>query len=329
MGTRKRAIVIGLGSIGRRHARLLKEREDLSVELCEPSEAMLKLAYDEVGQLPTYHSYDEALATRPYMLVVATPHQFHAEQTVRALEQNIHVLCEKPMSDNLADARRMLAAAERSAGVLNIGFMMHFHPGMNRMRELVQSGALGQILQVQYKVGSYITLVNSRSRYQAGMEGALLMDYAHQPDLLCWLLGQRPAGVYAVARQAGNLEFSSNPNLLVALFDYASPLLVTLEINYVQMPQRQELEIIGDEAWASYDVQTGSLRIGRRIENTEVEETMPVMRDELYRAEHQAFLEATEGKRAPASPASEAIVSMEIIDATLRSWKSGTRIALS
>jgi predicted dehydrogenase len=318
-----------LGSIGRRHARLLKERADLSVELCEPSAAMLQLAYDEVGQLPTYRSFDEALATRPYMLVIATPHQFHAEQTVRALGQNIHVLCEKPMSDNLADARRMQAAAEQSKAVLNIGFMMHFHPGMQRMRELIQSGTLGQILQVQYKVGSYLTLVNSRSRYQATMEGALLMDYAHQPDLLYWLLGLKPAGVYAVARQAGNLEFSSNPNLLVAIFDYASPLLVSLDLNYAQMPQRQELEIIGDEAWASYDVQTGSFRIGRRKENVEVEEKVPVVHDQLYRDEHQSFIEATEGQHPPSSPASGAIVSMEIIDAALRSWKSGSRTTLA
>lgn len=326
--TAKRVIVIGLGSIGRRHARLLKERADLSVELCEPNEAMLKLAYDEVGQLPTFRSFDAALATRPYMMVIATPHQYHADQTVRALEQEIHVLCEKPMSDTLADARRMLAAAERSKVVLAIGFMMHFHPVMNKMRELIRSGTLGQIVQVQYKVGSYITLVNSRSRYQATMEGALLMDYAHQPDLLYWLLGEKPAGVYAVARQAGNVELTSTPNLIVMIFDYASPLLVSLELNYIQMPQRQELELIGDKAWASLDVQTGSLRIGRRQENTETEEKLGFYRDELYRDEHQSFIEASEGRHPPASPAAEAIVSMEIIDAALRSWKSGKRVAL-
>ncbi len=74
---RRRIIVVGLGSIGRRHARLLNARGDLAVELCEPEPANLELAYAEVGRLPTYRTYDEALRTRPEMVVIATPHDLH------------------------------------------------------------------------------------------------------------------------------------------------------------------------------------------------------------------------------------------------------------
>ena len=140
--------------------------------------------------------FDEALRTRPEMVVIATPHDLHCAQTVQALEQGIHVLCEKPMSDRLEDARTMLAAGERarqrSGAVLSVGFMLHFHPLLARLKQLVEDGTLGTVLQVHYSVGSYITLVNSRSRYQAALEGALLLDYAHQPDFIHWLLGEKP-----------------------------------------------------------------------------------------------------------------------------------------
>ncbi|MDI7274912.1 MAG: Gfo/Idh/MocA family oxidoreductase, partial [Anaerolineae bacterium] len=126
MALRKRVVVVGAGSIGRRHARLLGEREDLVVELCEPNDDALQRAWAEVGKLTAYRSYGDALAAKPDMVVIATPHQWHCSQTLEALRQGIHVLCEKPMSDTLGDAVRMRAAAEESEAILSIGFMLHF-----------------------------------------------------------------------------------------------------------------------------------------------------------------------------------------------------------
>ncbi len=328
MALRRSIVVVGLGSIGRRHARLLKARGDLEVRACEPDAGTARLAFEQFGEMPLYTSYDEALASGPDMVLIATPHHLHCAQTVQALAQNVHVLCEKPMSDSLADAQRMMAAAEASEAILNIGFSLHFHPVIRRLKALIQERALGQVLQVHYRVGSYITLVNSGSRYQAEMEGALLMDYAHQPDVLFWLLGARPRGVYMAAAQGGDMAFSASPNLLSMVCDYGLPLVTTIELNYLQMPQRHACEVVGDEGWALCDFDRGTIRIGNKEAQSEREERIPVEVDRLYELEHQAFLDAVDGKREPESPAAEAIVSMEIIDAALRSWRTGQRVAL-
>lgn len=329
MALKRSIVVVGLGSIGRRHARLLKARGDLEVRACEPDEGTAGLAFEQFGEIPLYTSYDEALASGPDMVLIATPHHLHCEQTVQALAENVHVLCEKPMSDNLTGAYKMQAAAGASRAILDIGFSLHFHPVLNRLRELIQEGVLGTVLQVHYRVGSYITLLNSGSRYQAEMEGALLMDYAHQPDMLFWLLGARPKGVYMAAGQGGDMAFSANPNFLSMICDYGSPLVTTIELNYLQMPQRHACEVVGDGGWALCDMDKGTIRIGDKEARSETEETIPVEADRLYELEHQAFLDAVDGKRAPASPASEAIVSMEIIDAALASWRTGRRMALA
>ena len=328
MALTPRVVVVGLGSIGRRHARLLHARGDLTVELCEPEPGNLKLAIQEVGRLPNHRSYAEALATDPDMMVIATPHDLHGEQTVQALDRHIHVLCEKPMSDRLEDAKDMQRAARRSRAVLSIGFMLHFHPLARRLKQILAEGVLGTVLQVHYSVGSYITLVNSRSRYQSSLEGALLLDYAHQPDLIYWLLGEKPSGVYMAATQGGRFEFTSTPNVLALVCDYQRPLLTTIHLNYAQMPQRSACEIIGDRGWALAEIERMSLRLGLRTDASERGETLAVDRDDLYRAEHQAFLDAIAGRREPSSPANEAIVSMEIADAALRSWREQRRVEL-
>ncbi|MBN2133127.1 MAG: Gfo/Idh/MocA family oxidoreductase [Sedimentisphaerales bacterium] len=326
----RRIVVVGCGSIGQRHARLLAQRPDLQVELCEPNPDCLAEAVTATGasESKSHRDFDEMLRTQPDMAVIATPHSLHAEQAIASLQAGVHVLCEKPMSDNLADADRMAEAAACGRRVLDFGFTLHFHPGLHRLKELITAGELGAVLHVHCRIGTYITLVCSRSRHQADLEGALLFDYVHQPDVFYWLLGVEPAGVYMSALYGGELPLRSNPNVVDLALDYDVPLRGSIHFNYIQMPQRHQYEVVGDQAWAILDMETNCLRIGRRGENAETSERIEVERDRLFEAEHQAFLDAVDGKRQPESPAASAIVSMRVVDAALRSWKQSKRVRI-
>ena len=315
-------MVVGLGSIGRRHARLLNERADLAVEFVEPNPDILALAIKEVGDLPCHASFAQMLKTTPQMVLIATPHSLHKSQTIAALQADCHVFCEKPISDNLADAQKMRDAADRTGRVLNIGFQLHFHPGLQLLRKTIDSGALGQVLHAHAHVGTYITLVNSLSRYQATAAGALLFDYAHQPDILYWLLRKKPASVYACAIQAGDLQFSSPPNIVDVTCRYTADLVTTIHLNYVQMPERHHYEIVGDRGWAVLDVNAGQLTVGNRQNQTAKTETFSVARDDIYRAEHQAFLDAVAGRRKPETSAADGLISLAICHAAVQSYQS-------
>jgi len=323
MPTKKRFVVVGAGSIGKRHARLLGERDDLEVEIVEPNADALEIAKKEAGDVKSYASFDEMLKTRPDMVLVATPHALHCEQTVAALEAGAHVLCEKPMSDSLESAKKMKDAADRTGNILDIGFSQHFNPPMKRLRQLMIDGTLGTVLHLHARVGTYYTLMCSRSRYQAQQEGALIFDYAHQPDSFYWMLGQVPKRIYASAMKAGDLELSSNPNVVSVICEYDSQLMSTIHLNYVQYPQRFEYEAVGDKGFAIVDMIDGRIRIGLHDTAEITCETVPPEQDNLYRDEHQAFIESVEGKREPETSAADGLVSMAMCQAILNSWKSG------
>lgn len=329
MALNNRIVVVGLGSIGRRHARLLARRRDLQIEWCESSAEAVALAQKELGHPARMHAtYEAMLATRPAMVVVATPHSMHAAQAVAALDAGIHVLCEKPLSDSLENARAIVAAANRSSAILAVGFQLHFHPALCRAKALINAGELGSIHHVHCLVGTYVTLVNSQSRYQSRIEGALFMDYAHQPDIFHWLLGWKPQGVYVAAGQGGSLPLQANPNYAAITCDYAQPVIATIHLNYLQVPDRHEYEIIGDRGWISLDMFKGELRRGRQSDASVQVENFSTERDPLYEQEHQAFLDAVAGKRKPESPAADALVSMEVIAAALTSLRTRQREAL-
>lgn len=319
-------LVVGLGSIGRRHARLLAERDDVVVELCDPADAMLDLAVSEAGDLARHHDLDEALATGPDCVVVATPHQRHVDQTLAALGAGAHVLCEKPVSDRVGEGLRLLG--HRADRVLSFGFHLHFHPAVRRVTQLLADGALGEPVHFSAHVGSYVTLRNSASRYQAELPGALLLDYTHQADLAAHLLGVAPAGVYALGVDVPGPQLRSSPMMIDMVLDHPGGRTSLVHLDYVQDPDREDFEVVGTRGWAHYDPKSGRLR--HASEGGEVVgERLRPERDDIYRAEHEAFFAAVDGAREPESPIGSALVSLRVAEAAMRSIATGQRVAIS
>jgi len=321
---KKHAVVVGLGSIGRRHARLLAARPDLRVSWGEISEDMIQLARSELAAPHhLFRDFESVLDARPDYLILATPQSEHCWQACAALQAGIPVLCEKPLSDNLPDALRMVETVEQTGGCLVVGFQSHFSDGHCRMRELVQSGALGQIRHFHCRVGTYITLQNSRSRYQNKMFGALIQDYSHQLDLGLWMLRQAPTEVMAHGLCTKVPDLWADPNVLSVHFSYPAGLLGTLHLNYLQMPQVQSYEIVGDEGWLQFDADTFELKIGSRSTGTIARESHPVERDLVYQREHEAFFAAAANRAPGESPARDAALSVALADAVIASLISG------
>lgn len=324
--TLRRLVVVGLGSIGRRHVRLLRERADVRVEVCEIGADALALAERELGPLTRHADLASALATQPDVVLIATPHELHATQAIAAMHAGVDVFCEKPLCLDPAEARAMLTAAHETGRHLGVGFQLHFQTAVRRMRELVNEGAIGRVVHAHARVGSFITLRNSVSRYQAALPGALLLDYAHQPDLMLWLLPGLPTAVSMTAVQAGALPLTSDPNLLSLTLEYGGTALATIHLNYVQMPQRHEWELVGEDGWIVLDVDRGELRLGRRSTEDEVRELLFTERDDMYRREHQAFIAALDGRREFESPAESAMRSVELFAFAMQSWREGRRV---
>src|SRR4051794_6608922 len=113
-----RAAVIGLG-VGRSHAEAYAQLDETElVALCDVNPERLRPAAEQY-RCRAYGSVDELLADGEVELVsVATPHPSHAELTIRALRAGKHVLCEKPMTIDLGEADRMIAAARESGRTL-------------------------------------------------------------------------------------------------------------------------------------------------------------------------------------------------------------------
>jgi predicted dehydrogenase len=142
--------------------------------------------FAETQHLTLVDSYEALLADRTVEAVVlATPHSLHSAQVVAAAKAGKHVFCEKPFALTTSDAEAAVAATEQAGVTLGLGYNRRFHPEMTKLRQQIQSGALGTILHFE----ATMTFPN-----------ALLLKpeawRAHRDETPCG--GLTPMGVHAI-----------------------------------------------------------------------------------------------------------------------------------
>ena len=137
-------MLVGAGSIGRRHIRLLNEMGDVNITVVDVSDKCLELVATQIGSFRTYKDFDEALGEAdPQVVVIATPHDMHSDLAIKAMEHGCDVFCEKPMANTTVECVRMSECAKETGRMLNTGFMFRFSPLVIKMKEILDSGQIG------------------------------------------------------------------------------------------------------------------------------------------------------------------------------------------
>lgn len=167
----------------------------------------------------TYFPSYEALLSQDIQAVIVTPENAkHKELTLLAADAGKHVLCEKPLAPNMADGREMIERCHSKGVKLMTAFPCRFSPAMARVKEAVESGAIGDILAIkgtnQGKMpgGWFIELEKSGG-------GAVIDHTVHVVDLMRWLMKSEPKEVYAEISNLMHHQDYDDVGILTITFD--------------------------------------------------------------------------------------------------------------
>ena len=203
----------------------------------------------ELGAIP-YPTLDDALSDGAVDAVaIATPHPSHRDIAVRAAAAGKHVLVEKPMSVTLSEADDMIRAC-RAAGVkLGVLFNNRFRPEAVKMRELIDSGAIGEIYRVvmssaMIRSQDYYDRLEWRGTWADEGGGALLNQGIHAIDMMQWL-GGMPSSLFGIASTLRHrIEVE---DFATAVMTYPNGGQGTMHCNTSQAPNHQRLELWGEQ----------------------------------------------------------------------------------
>jgi len=238
---RVRIGIVGVGNIATLNVPGYLEHPDCDVvALCDPRRDVLDRRGREWGVDRLYESLDDLLGDAEIDAVeVLSPTPAHAAHVVAALEAGKHVSCQKPIANSVSDGRRMIAAATAADRVFRVTENCCHYPPLEKARELIASGAIGEprVVRIKTVVG------RTESKFQAALDpagyvwrfnaespgGHLFDDVMHKYAMALWLVDEDIRSVQAVVRQ-GPLFFEAPT---VALWEYArDDLLGMMEVSY-------------------------------------------------------------------------------------------------
>ncbi|MCL1884112.1 MAG: Gfo/Idh/MocA family oxidoreductase [Defluviitaleaceae bacterium] len=200
-----KSAIIGLGMIAPMHIKSIEAIGGEVAVVCDNSGANIEKA----GlNCPAFSDYKKMLASGGFeVLHICLPHYLHAEVAIAALEAGVHVLCEKPMATTIADAKKMIAASEKSGAFLGIVFQNRFSPGAMLIKNTLQSGELGAVKSGWLRVTwhrdeGYYAQSDWRGRWATEGGGVLINQSIHTFDMLNYFLGIPTAVNASIANRA-------------------------------------------------------------------------------------------------------------------------------
>jgi len=248
-----RVLVVGLGSIGRRHAANLHALGVTALAGYDPvaSDDPALQGVRRIGSL------DEGLSWGPDAVFVTTPTHLHTPVAVAAASRGCHVFIEKPLADRLDGIAELQAAVRRGGLTTMVGCNMRFHPGPARIKELVDTGAVGAVIAARIQTGSYLPAwrpqIDYRESYSARADqgGGAVLDCIHELDLALWYFG--PGRVVAAASRPAwtlGLDVEGVAEILVR---HDSGVLSSVHLNIVQRDYRRGCQVIGERGTLYWD----------------------------------------------------------------------------
>jgi predicted dehydrogenase len=268
-----RGLVVGLGSIGRRHARNWARLGLGPLAVCRQRQSPLP---EPLGvQATEYVDLDQALEQQPDVVLVTNPTSLHVDTACQSIRAGAHVLVEKPLGNSLDGVLDLLEMARASKKQLMVGYHLRFHPGLVRLKALLNAEAIGRVVSARAECGEYLPGWHPWEDYRGGysarreLGGGVVLTLSHELDTLCWLVGA-PRRLTAMVAHASSLEIDVEDVADIAL-EFDSGALGSVHVDYLRRPPRRTIEVVGERGvlrWEfernrleHYDVEFGQWRI--------------------------------------------------------------------
>ncbi len=311
-------LIAGLGSIGRRHLRNLRAMNIGEFVLLRSQRSTLP--DDALAGIPTEHYITAALQRhQPDAVVVSNPTALHLDIAIPAANAGCHLLLEKPISHTMTGISTLAKiVAQKNLKVL-VGFQFRFHPGLQRIKELLDSGMIGAVTSVQAHWGEYLPAWHPWEDYRMGyaaradLGGGVLLTLCHPFDYLRWLIGEIQS-VSAMAAQQGGLEIRVEDTANTML-RFENGALGFVHLDYIQRPPTHTLHITGQRGRILWDNADGAVYWSQ--DNTEVWQTekMPTdfERNTLFLQEMKHFIACIESDTEPCVNLRDGIAALQIV----------------
>jgi predicted dehydrogenase len=325
--------VVGLGYWGPNLARNFDRLPEAELCcICDASEEALERWGGQFPDARRSTSIEELLEdTSIDAVAIATHVPSHADLAVQALEAGKHCFVEKPLAQSVPEAERVLAAAESSGRTLMVGHLLEYHPGLEMLKEIADSGELGDI---HYIYSNRLNLGVLRRD-----ENALWSLGAHDVSVVLRLAGdEEPSGINAVGESYMRAGIE---DVVFAYLRFPSGLAAHLHLSWLDPHKERRFTVVGSKRMATFDDMARERKVtvydkgfdedfssyGEYIARSGGTRSPQISNEEPLRIECSHFIECVRTGARPRSDGQSGLRVVRVLEALQRSLEESSRAA--
>lgn len=333
----ERILIVGFGSIGRRHVRIIKKLfPDIFITVlrhkdCDPKDS----------EIIDFHncttSIDKAISLKPQAAIIANPATKHLEFAKQLAQKRIHLLIEKPIAASSQGIKEFINLCIEKKIVLMTGYNLRFLPSLIDFRKQIKLNKIGNLYSIRTEVGQYLPNWRTDSDYrktvssQKDLGGGVLLELSHEIDYLSWIFGPIKWVKSNVSRQSEleiNVEDTAN---IILGFESSlnGELIATLNMDFIRHDTVRQCVVIGEKGTLRWDGISGEVQyFPENGKEWEVLFSSMPEKDFTYIEEIKHFFFSIERKSSPLVSGEEGLNAVLGVEAIHRSNNSGSIVYL-
>lgn len=307
--------VIGTGFWGKNHARVYKELELTNlIAICDTNADRAKLIADQYGVKAYTDSTLMLKDPEIQAISVCTWSTMLAQEALKGLNAEKHVLVEKPMATTTEQAQTLLKTAKANDLHITVGFLMRFIPGLQQIRDAVATKKIGELVSATAK---RVTQWPER----IGDVGVVKDTAIHDIDVMRFISGEEPTSVYAKMGSMRHRQFEDYAQIMLT---FESGKTAFIETNWLTPYKIRTLNVTGSEAIMRLDYNSQELW----IENAKESLQPRIPFEEPLKAELKHFAECVLEDKKPMITGEDGYKALQIALAAMESSAKNTVVKL-
>lgn len=254
-------LVVGYGSIGKRHVNNLIKIKNLDILICTKNKEAEILSKQGIK---IFKSISESLKEKPEIGIICNETSLHIKTAIRLAKNNCHLFIEKPISNSLKGLETISKLTKKKKLITMIGCDMRFDKCIKEIKKIIEHDELGNILSVQSDNGSYLPDWHPWEDYRISyasknnLGGGVVLTLIHELDYLYWFFGMVKE-VSSMTGKFSNLEISVE-DLAAILLKFKKNFVAEIHLDYFQQPPSRKCKIIGSKGIILWNSNTNEVK---------------------------------------------------------------------
>ena len=292
-------LIVGCGSIGKRHIKNLKSFLKGNILACDLNESRLVYVRKKYG-IDTYKDYDKALSRNVDCVIVCTPTSTHVNLARKALAASCHVFIEKPLSDKMEGVDELIRLGKKNNKIISVGYNLRFDKCLRKVKEWLNTQEIGKVVSVNAHFGYSFLKRKPDEDYRedyagkTSMGGGVILDVSHEIDYLMWLIGEAEE-VFCYSSKVSQLDIDIE-DLAEIFLKFKNNVISSIHLDFIQLPYHRFCRIIGRNGIIDWNFAKGIAK----LYNVEKDKWKIYRGDKdwniMYLEEIKHFIKCVEGK---------------------------------